>query len=261
MHHRLDEASVGPGIPKARLKGKHSKAGRNAEGQITVRRRGGGHKRTLRQVNLSYATPGVSRVVGVHYDPNRSAYLSLREDAQGGLSYIVAVEGQKVGSVVVTRDPRGAEIVRDTGNRMPLSEVYTGQPICLVEAKRGGGAHWARTAGSFATLVGSRQGGYLVLLPSGEMRLLPGGCYATLGRVSGRQHNRKTVGKAGRSRWRGRRPKVRGVAMNPVDHPHGGGEGKTSGGRPSVTPWGRPTKGQPTSRTKAKRQLRLKGSL
>ncbi len=225
---------------KALTKGHASKAGRGADGSISVRRRGGGHKRKLRAIDFKrnkYGVPGT--VKAIEYDPNRSANLALIYYADGDKRYIVAPKGLEVGATIVS----GPDAPIALGNALPLELIPVGRLVHNIELQLGKGAQLVRSAGAGAQLA-AKEGDYVtVKLPSGEMRLVFGKCMATLGEVGNQDHMNIKLGKAGRSRWLGNRPKVRGVVMNPVDHPHGGGEGKTSGGRHPVSPWGQPTKG------------------
>ncbi len=220
--------------------GKSSKAGRGAGGRISVRRRGGGHKRKYRIIDFKrdkFAVPG--KVAQIEYDPNRSANIALIHYADGEKRYIIAPKGLEVGSVIYS----GPDSPIEVGNALPLANIPVGRLVHCVELKLGRGAQLVRTAGGSA-MIAAKEGNYVTLkMPSGEMRLVLDKCMATIGEVGNEDHMNVKIGKAGRSRWLGRRPKVRGVVMNPVDHPHGGGEGKTSGGRHPVTPWGKPTKG------------------
>ncbi|MYE10926.1 MAG: 50S ribosomal protein L2, partial [Gammaproteobacteria bacterium] len=214
--------------------------GRNANGRITTRHRGGGHKRNYRKVDFRRNKDGIAAVVErLEYDPNRSANLALLKYVDGERRYIVAPRGVAVGDELMS----GSSAPIRPGNALALRNVPLGSVIHCVELKPGKGAQLARSAGTSAQLV-AREGAYATLrLRSGEMRRVLVDCRATLGEVGNSEHNLRSLGKAGAARWRGRRPTVRGVAMNPVDHPHGGGEGKSSGGRHPVTPWGVPTKG------------------
>jgi large subunit ribosomal protein L2 len=225
---------------KALTKGHASKAGRGADGNICVRRRGGGHKKKLRAIDFkrnNYGVPG--KVATIEYDPNRSANIALINYADGDKRYIVAPKGLEVGATIVS----GPDAPIAIGNALPLELIPVGRTIHNIELQLGKGAQLVRSAGAGAQLA-AKEGDYCtVKLPSGEMRLVFKRCIATLGEVGNQDHMNIKLGKAGRSRWLGRRPKVRGVVMNPVDHPHGGGEGKTSGGRHPVSPWGQPTKG------------------
>jgi large subunit ribosomal protein L2 len=228
-------------------KGKSSKAGRGGGGRISVWRRGGGHKQKYRLIDFKRDKHGVpGKIVSLEYDPNRSAFIALVSYRDGDKRYILAPSGLKVGDPVTS----GPDAPLEPGNALPLERIPLGMVVHNVELTPGRGGAMVRAAGSGATLM-AKDGGYVTLkLPSGEMRLVLGRCYATLGEVGNSDHMNVSLGKAGRSRWLGKRPKVRGVAMNPHDHPHGGGEGKTSGGRHPVTPWGVPTKGYKTRKRK-----------
>jgi len=228
---------------KSLTKGKKSYAGRNANGRITVRRRGGGHKRRYRIIDFKRDKYGIpATVTAIEYDPNRSARIALLTYEDDEKRYIVAPLGVKVGEILSS----GPDAEIRVGNSMPLDRIPPGTDIHNIEMKPGKGGQLVRSAGQAAQLL-EREGKYARLkLPSGEIRLVLSRCYATIGQVGNADHANVTIGKAGRSRWLGRRPKVRGVAMNPHDHPHGGGEGKSSGGRHPVTPWGVPTKGYKT---------------
>jgi large subunit ribosomal protein L2 len=218
-------------------------AGRGAGGRIAVRRRGGGHKRKYRVIDFKrdkYGIPG--KVATIEYDPNRSANIALIVYADGEKRYILAPKGLVVGSSVISSPTAPIEI----GNTLTLENVPLGMTVHNIELELGRGGQLVRAAGLGASVV-AKEGDYVTLkLPSGEMRMIFKKCSATLGSVGNEDHMNVTLGKAGRSRWLGKRPKVRGVVMNPHDHPHGGGEGKTSGGRHPVTPWGVPTKGYKT---------------
>jgi large subunit ribosomal protein L2 len=208
-----------------------------------VRRKGGGHKRAYRQIDFRRGKIGIpGRVSAIEYDPNRSSFIALIVYKDGEKRYILAPEGLTVGKSVVS----GPDAAFDTGNALPLGKIPLGIQVHNIELNLGRGGQLARSAGTSATVV-AREGEYVtVRLPSGEMRMVNARCYATVGELGNKDHMNVSLGKAGRSRWLGRRPKVRGTAMNPVDHPHGGGEGKTKGGRHPVTPWGQPTKGYKT---------------
>ncbi|MBN2104281.1 50S ribosomal protein L2 [bacterium] len=221
----------------------NKKAGRNNKGRITVRRRGGGQKRHYRIIDFKRNKDDIpARVVSVEYDPNRSARIALLSYADGEKRYIIAPEGLKVGDVL--KSGENAEI--RTGNVLPLGKIPLGTEIHNVEIQPGHGGQMVRGAGAGARLM-AREGNYVqIKLPSGEVRMIRIECRATIGQVGNVDHINISLGKAGRSRWLGRRPKVRGVVMNPVDHPMGGGEGKSSGGRHPTTPWGKPTKGYKT---------------
>src|SRR5690348_17384495 len=221
------------------------KGGRNTNGRITTRHQGGGHKRRYRVIDFKRVKDGVpARVAAIEYDPNRSARIALLHYADGAKAYILAPAQLKVGATVES----GPEADIKVGNALPLENIPTGTLVHNVELKPGGGAKMARSAGSGVQLV-AKDGPHAVLrLPSGEMRRVLLTCRATVGQVGNVDHQNITGGKAGRSRWQGKRPAVRGSAMNPVDHPHGGGEGKSKGGRHPVTPWGVPTLGKRTRR-------------
>lgn len=225
---------------KALTIGKFQKAGRGAGGRISVRRRGGGHKRKYRVIDFKrdkYGIPG--KVATIEYDPNRSANIALINYADGEKRYILAPKGLKVGMSIVS----GEKAPKEVGNALPLESINLGMRVHNVELQKGRGGQLVRAAGMGATLVAKEDDYVTLKLPSGEMRLVFKKCMATLGEIGNEDHMNVSIGKAGRSRWLGKRPKVRGVVMNPVDHPHGGGEGRTSGGRHPVTPWGQPTKG------------------
>lgn len=244
----FDEVSVDK-PQKALLRGAVSKTGgRNNQGRMTMRRRGGGHKRRYRVVDFKRNKLGVpGKVASVEYDPNRSSFIALVVYADGDKRYILAPAGLTVGAGIVA----GSDAPISVGNAMPLLNVPLGSTIHNVELKPGAGGQLARSAGAEVQLLGRGENGRAQLrLPSGEIREVSVQCMATLGQVGNVEHGNVVLGKAGRARWLGRRPKVRGVVMNPVDHPHGGGEGKTSGGRHPVTPWGKPTKGYKTRKHK-----------
>jgi large subunit ribosomal protein L2 len=219
--------------------------GRNNKGRITTRHQGGGHKRRYRVIDFKRSKDGVpAKVAAIEYDPNRSARIALLHYLDGAKAYILAPQGLRVGAMVESGP--GADI--KVGNALPLESIPTGTLVHNVELKPGQGGKMARSAGSGVQLV-AKDGRHGVLrLPSGEMRRVPLTCRATVGQVGNTDHANEQGGKAGRSRWLGKRPAVRGSAMNPVDHPHGGGEGKSKGGRHPVTPWGVPTLGKRTRR-------------
>ncbi|HID94547.1 MAG TPA: 50S ribosomal protein L2 [Candidatus Latescibacteria bacterium] len=230
-------------------------SGRNNQGRITVRRRGGGHKRLLRIIDFKREKRGIpARVCSIEYDPNRSARIALLAYADGEKRYIIAPLGLKVNDRVVSGE--GVEV--RVGNALPLKKIPVGTLVHCVELQPGRGAQLARGAGAAVQLMGKEEQYAQLRLPSGEMRLVDLECYATIGQVGNPEHENVQLGKAGKSRWLGRRPKVRGVAMNPIDHPHGGGEGKSSGGRHPVTPWGKPTKGYKTRKRKVSDKLIIK---
>ena len=216
--------------------------GRNNHGRITSRRRGGGHRRRYRIIDFKRNKFDSSGVIeSIEYDPNRSPRIALVKYDDGEKKYIIAPEGLKVGDKILSS--MGNKIPFKTGNAMPIGKIPEGLLIHNVELKPGKGAQMARSAGSYARIMASEEGMVTLKLPSGELRMISEQCIATIGTVGNKSHENISIGKAGRARWMGRRPKVRGVAMNPVDHPHGGGEGKTSGGRHPVSPWGTPAKG------------------
>ncbi|HTI01396.1 MAG TPA: 50S ribosomal protein L2 [Acidisoma sp.] len=223
--------------------GKTSSGGRNNHGHTTVRFRGGGHKQSYRVVDFKRRKFDVPATVErIEYDPNRTAFIALLKYQDGELAYIVAPQRLAVGDSVVA----GQRADIKPGNAMPMSAIPVGTIIHNIEMKPGAGGKVARSAGTFAQLVGKDAGYAQVKLMSGELRIVRAECMATIGAVSNPDNSNIHIGKAGRSRWLGRRPHNRGVVMNPVDHPHGGGEGRTSGGRHPVTPWGKPTKGYKT---------------
>ncbi|MFO7973373.1 MAG: 50S ribosomal protein L2 [Candidatus Hydrogenedentota bacterium] len=228
---------------KSLTSGNPRKAGRNAHGRITVRRRGGAHKRRYREIDFRREKEGVpGTVIAIEYDPNRSARIALVSYADGEKRYILCPSGLEVGMVIES----GPDAELRVGNSLPLARIPLGTTVHSVEMVPGCGGKMARSAGNACQLV-AREGRYAALrLPSGEMRRVLSDCRATVGSVGNEEHQNISKGKAGRARWLGHRPKVRGVVMNPVDHPHGGGEGRTSGGRHPVTPWGVPTKGYKT---------------
>jgi large subunit ribosomal protein L2 len=221
--------------------------GRNNFGRITCRHRGGGHKRQYRRIDFKRNKHDVpARVFSIEYDPNRSARICLLHYLDGEKRYILWPKGLEVGAEIVA----GQEAPFNTGNALPLERIPLGTMVHNIELNLGKGGQMARSAGSFAQVM-AKEGEYVTLrLPSGEVRMVHRRCYATIGEVGNAEHENVVSGKAGRSRWLGIRPTVRGVAMNPVDHPHGGGEGRTSGGRHPVTPWGKPTKGKKTRKKK-----------
>jgi large subunit ribosomal protein L2 len=236
------------GEPYAPLVAKKTKSGgRNNNGHVTNRHKGGGHKQRYRVIDFKRDKDGVPGTVErLEYDPNRSAHIALIKYADGERRYIIAPAGVKAGDRIAS----GNDAAISPGNCMPLRNIPVGSTVHCIEMKIGKGAQLARSAGAAVQLV-AREGDYATLrLRSGEMRKIHSDCRATLGAASNSEHNLRKLGKAGASRWRGVRPTVRGVAMNPVDHPHGGGEGRTSGGRHPVSPWGVPTKGHKTRSNK-----------
>ncbi|HLF59075.1 MAG TPA: 50S ribosomal protein L2 [Alphaproteobacteria bacterium] len=245
----VDRSGLWKGRPvKALTEGVKRSGGRNNDGVITVWHRGGGHKRLYRQIDFKRRKFDVTATVErVEYDPNRTAFIALLRYEDGELAYILAPQRLTVGDKVVS----GEKADIKPGNALPMKNIPVGTVIHNIEMKPGKGGQIARSAGTYAQLVG-RDAGYAQLrLSSGEMRMVPAECMATIGAVSNPDQQNINIGKAGRNRWRGWRPVTRGVAMNPVDHPHGGGEGRTSGGRHPVTPWGKPTKGAKTRKNKA----------
>lgn len=245
----VDRSGLYKGKPvKSLTEGLSSSGGRNNLGRITVRFRGGGHKRTYRIVDFKRREHlGVAgKVERIEYDPNRTAFIALVTYPDASQAYILAPQRLAVGDEVVAAEQADIK----PGNAMPLANIPIGTIVHNVELKLGKGGALARSAGTYAQIVGRDQGYVIVRLNSGEQRLVLGQCFATVGAVSNPDHMNINIGKAGRSRWLGRRPHNRGVAMNPIDHPHGGGEGRTSGGRHPVTPWGKPTKGKKTRSNK-----------
>jgi len=240
----VDRSALYEGKPvKALTEGLTKSGGRNNTGRITSRRRGGGHKRAYRLIDFKRNKFDVPATVErIEYDPNRTAFIALIKYEDGELAYILAPQRLGVGDQVISS--KSADI--KPGNAMPLQSMPVGTIVHNVEMKPGKGGQIARSAGTYVQYVGRDQGYAIIRLNSGETRLVHGSCFATIGAVSNPDNSNTNIGKAGRSRWLGKRPSVRGVAMNPVDHPHGGGEGRTSGGRHPVTPWGKPTKGKRT---------------
>lgn len=243
------------GPHKPLLQGLSKSGGRNNQGRITTRHRGGGHKRHYRAIDFKRTKDGVPATVErIEYDPNRTANIALLKYADGDRRYIIAPKGLGAGDAVLS----GANAPIRPGNAMLLRSIPVGSVLHCVELKPGKGAQLARSAGASVQLV-AREGAYATLrLRSGEMRRVLAECRATVGEVGNSEHNLRSLGKAGAKRWRGVRPTVRGVAMNPVDHPHGGGEGKSSGGRHPVSPWGVPTKGHKTRNNKRTDKLILR---
>jgi large subunit ribosomal protein L2 len=244
----IDRSSLYKGKPvKALTEGKTSAGGRNNNGRITVRFRGGGHKQSYRIIDFKRTKfDSAARVERLEYDPNRTAFIALVKYEDGTLSYILAPQRLGQGDSVVA----GENVDVKPGNAMPAGNIPVGTIVHNIELKIGKGGQIARSAGAYAQIVG-RDHDYVILrLNSGEQRLVHGRCMATIGAVSNPDEMNTSIGKAGRKRWMGRRPHNRGVTMNPIDHPHGGGEGRTSGGRHPVTPWGFPTKGKKTRKNK-----------
>ena len=245
----VDRTTLYRGKPvKTLTEGKISSGGRNNNGRITVRFRGGGHKKALRLVDFKrckFDQP--AKVERIEYDPNRTGFIALIKYEDGELAYILAPQRLGEGDIVVS----GEHVDVKPGNAMPLGNMPVGTIVHNVELKIGKGGQLARSAGTYAQIVGRDQDYVILRLNSGEQRLVHGRCRGTIGAVSNPDHMNISIGKAGRKRWMGRRPHNRGVAMNPIDHPHGGGEGRTSGGRHPVTPWGFPTKGKKTRNNKS----------
>jgi large subunit ribosomal protein L2 len=252
----VDRSELWKGKPEKTLtEGLTSKGGRNNNGRITVRRRGGGAKKTYRIIDFKRSKFDIeAKVERLEYDPNRTAFIALVKYLDGDLRYIIAPQRLSVGDKIIA----GEKVDIKPGNAMPMKSIPVGTIIHNVELKPGKGAQVARSAGTYAQLVGRDGSMAQVRMQSGEVRLIPGECLATIGAVSNADHMNETVGKAGRQRHKGFRPSVRGVAMNPVDHPHGGGEGRTSGGRHPVTPWGKPTKGRKTRKNKSTNKFILR---
>ena len=240
----VDRSHLHKGKPvKALTEGKKKSGGRNNNGRITSFQRGGGHKQRYRVIDFKRTKRDVEATVErLEYDPNRTAFIALIRYADGVQAYILAPQRLAPGDKVIA----GERVDVQPGNAMPLKSIPVGTIIHNVEMKPGRGGQIARSAGTFVQLVGKDSGYAQIRLGSGELRMVPESCMATIGAVSNPDQQNVNFGEAGRMRWLGRRPVVRGVAMNPIDHPHGGGEGKTSGGRHPVTPWGRPTKGAKT---------------
>ena len=245
----VDRSALHKGKPVKQLtKGLSKSGGRNNKGRITARRIGGGAKRRYRMIDFKRTKRDMPALVErLEYDPNRTAFIALIRYEDDELAYILAPQRLAVGDRVISAERTDVK----PGNAMPLANMPIGTIIHNVEMKPGKGGQMARAAGTYVQLVGRDQGYAIVRLSSGEQRLVPSACLATVGAVSNPDNANIKLGKAGRKRWMGKRPSVRGVAMNPVDHPHGGGEGRTSGGRHPVTPWGKPTKGKRTRRNKA----------
>ncbi|MGB7206183.1 MAG: 50S ribosomal protein L2 [Anderseniella sp.] len=245
----VDRSGLWKGKPvKTLTEGLSKSGGRNNHGRQTMFSRGGGHKRTYRIIDFKRTQQGTATVERIEYDPNRTAFIALIKHEDGTLAYILAPQRLNEGDAIVSGTV-GVDV--KPGNCMPLANMPVGTIIHNVEMKPGKGGQIARSAGSYAQLVGRDRSMALLRLKSGEQRMVSSECRATVGAVSNQDHMNTNDGKAGRSRWRGRRPVVRGVAMNPIDHPHGGGEGRTSGGRHPVTPWGKPTKGKKTRTNKS----------
>jgi large subunit ribosomal protein L2 len=252
----VDRSHLWKGKPvKSLTEGLSKSGGRNNTGRVSVWHRGGGHKRTYRLVDFKRTKFGVPGTVErLEYDPNRTAFIALIKYADGELSYILAPQRLAAGDTVIADEKADVK----PGNAMPLANMPIGTIVHNVEMKPGKGGQIARAAGAYVQLVGRDAGYAIVRLNSGETRMVPSACMATVGAVSNPDNSNVSLSKAGRSRWMGRKPTVRGVAMNPVDHPHGGGEGRTSGGRHPVTPWGKSTKGKRTRSNKASSKFILR---
>lgn len=252
----VDRSDLYKGKPvKGLTEGLSKSGGRNNKGRITARRRGGGHKRTYRMIDFKRQKWDVAGTIErIEYDPNRTAFIALIKYDDGEQAYILAPQRISVGDKVIA----GEKVDIKPGNAMPLENMPIGTIVHNVEIKARKGGQIARSAGTYVQLVGRDRGLALLRLSSGEQRAVRAECIATVGAVSNPDNKNTKLAKAGRSRWLGRRPSVRGVAMNPVDHPHGGGEGRTSGGRHPVTPWGKPTKGKRTRSNKATDKLILR---
>ncbi|MEA2951854.1 MAG: large subunit ribosomal protein [Alphaproteobacteria bacterium] len=244
----VDRSGLYKGKPvKALTEGKSSSGGRNNNGRTTVRFRGGGHKQTYRIIDFKRQKFASAKVERIEYDPNRTAFIALVKYDDGELAYILAPQRLAQGDSVVS----GENVDVKPGNAMPAGNIPIGTIVHNIEIKIGKGGQIARSAGTYAQIVGRDQDYVILRLNSGEQRLVHGRCMATVGAVSNPDSMNTSIGKAGRKRWMGRRPHNRGVSMNPIDHPHGGGEGRTSGGRHPVTPWGFPTKGKKTRKNKS----------
>ena len=250
---QVDRKDLWKGKPvKTLTSGGGKTSGHNNLGRITTRHKGGGHKQSYRFIDFKRSKRNVEAVVErIEYDPNRTSFIALIKYADGELAYILAPQRLQTGDKIIA----GEKVDVKPGNAMPLKNIPVGTVVHNVEMKPGKGGQIARAAGSYVQLAG-KDGGYAQLkLRSGELRLVMADCFATIGAVSNPDHQNRVIAKAGRSRWLGIRPTVRGVAMNPVDHPHGGGEGKTSGGRHPVTPWGLKTKGKKTRSKKKSNKM------
>ncbi|NLV32739.1 MAG: 50S ribosomal protein L2 [Acidobacteria bacterium] len=252
----LDKKELSADRPQKRLtEGRQRVSGRNNKGRITIRHRGGGHKKLYRIVDFRRDKREIpAKVASLEYDPNRSALIALLAYADGEKRYILAPDGLAVGSSVIAGE--NADIL--VGNSLPLKNIPLGTMIHNIELRSGKGGQMARSAGTAAQLLAKEAGYGQIKMPSGETRMVHLECYATIGQVGNLNYENVSIGKAGRSRWLGKRPTVRGVVMNPIDHPHGGGEGKTSGGRNPVSPWGQPTKGYKTRNNKRTQRFIIK---
>jgi large subunit ribosomal protein L2 len=252
----LDNSELSTDRPLKRLtRSKTRISGRNNKGRLTIRHRGGGHKRLYRIIDFCRDKRDIpAKVLALEYDPNRSARIALLSYADGEKRYILAPDGLAAGASVLASET--ADIL--IGNSLPLKNIPLGTMIHNIELKKGKGGQMARSAGTAAQLLAKEAGYAQIKMPSGEVRKVHLDCYATIGQVGNLNYENVSIGKAGRNRWLGKRPTVRGVAMNPIDHPHGGGEGKTSGGRHPVSPWGVPTKGYKTRKNKRTQRFIIK---
>ncbi len=252
----LDKKELSTDRPIKRLtRSKNRISGRNNKGRLTIRHRGGGHKRLYRIIDFMRDKRDIpAKVLSLEYDPNRSANIALLAYADGEKRYILAPDGLAMGSTILAGE--AADIL--IGNSLPLKNIPLGTMIHNIELKKGKGGQMARSAGTAAQLLAKEAGYAQMKMPSGEVRKVHLDCYATIGQVGNLNYENVSIGKAGRTRWLGIRPTVRGVVMNPIDHPHGGGEGKTSGGRHPVSPWGMPTKGYKTRKNKRTQRFIIK---
>jgi large subunit ribosomal protein L2 len=251
-HYQVDKSFLSKCKPlKTKVKGLHKTGGRNNHGRITAYHRGGGHKRNYREIDFKrYSKEGILSTI--EYDPNRSCWIGRVNDFESNQwSYILLPKNLKIGTIIDS----GINADIKIGNALPLHKIPIGTTIFNIETKVGKGGQLVRSAGCSAQLIQKTNKYGRIRLPSGVQRLIPINCYATIGTVSNGEYSNQTIGKAGRARWLNKRPTVRGTAMNPIDHPHGGGQGKTKGGRPSVTPWGKITKGKPTRNKKRVNKL------
>lgn len=250
INYKIESISTKKPIKKL-VKGLTKTGGRNSNGQIASYHRGGGHKKLYRQIDFKREVQDkTGYIIRTEYDPNRSSYISLVAFSDGSLKYILATKGIKKDDEIISSKKESTPI--KGGNSLPLMNIPVGTIVHNIEIKPGKGGQYARAAGCYAKVIKKEEGKTLLRLNSGKQIEISSDCFSTIGYVSKKEHSNRQIGKAGRSRWLNWRPVVRGVVMNPIDHPHGGGEGKTSGGRCSVTPWGIPTKGYKTKRKKKK---------
>ena len=251
----FSELTKGKRPEKSLIEGKHRTGGRNSTGRITSRFRGGGHKRKYRIIDFNrdkHEIPG--KVASLEYDPNRSARIALINYKDGEKRYMIACHGMKVGDAVIASETADIQV----GNALPLKKIPAGTNVHNLEIRPGDGARLVRSAGAMAQLLGFEGGYAQIRMPSGELRIVNSDCWATIGQVGNLEHENQVIGKAGRMRWLGFRPHNRGVSMNPVDHPLGGGEGKSSGGRHPVSPWGQKAKGLRTRNSKRTNRFIIK---